>query len=131
MEVIVDTMMADLVGLCAGAINIASTGPQLWQLIKMNRPVGAPPYLRWTVGTRARPWRWWGASKLCAEVRGRLIQLLANLLWLAYATWYGLASLQWTATVMSACVALLAWRLHVNDKKRLHGSESVHGCETD
>lgn len=110
-----ETVLAEAVGLCAGAINVASTWPQLWQLTQRSRAARSwPPWVNAALSFLVS---WLRTDRFCAEVRGRLIQLAANLLWLAYAFWHRLTAMQLTAGVMVFCVALLAWQLHRHDKK--------------
>lgn len=80
---------AELVGLLAGVLNIVSTFPPLWTALR--RPCQGP-----------RDWH---------QLASRMLQLLANLLWCAYALWQQLPSVIATTGFMSACLMLVIGHL--------------------
>ncbi len=85
------TISMELVGLAAGALNIVSTFPILFQSWKHARK----------------------APRDLAHIRSRLIQLSANLTWCFYAVQLDLPSIYITAGFMSACLFLVIANLAV------------------
>lgn len=111
----------EFMGVLAGAINIASTWPQLASAFGSAQP--SKSIIRRGLCAAGRLFeravQFVPPGHASPEFRGRIIQLVANLLWFTYAWVHNLPVMQYTTGVMCACLVALAWRLYPSRPARL------------